>query len=534
MKHFSTMLLALGLAAFSAAGQNVTVIMKDGTSHKFNADYLSELSFKDVQQGPETVEFKSILVEPYSNGNVTLTFENADGSVQCVTDLYGRPESTWLKTGIYTVSDTNDPYTMDPGYSSVSIGGEKKNITAGSVDVTLDGHIFSFAIDLTLEDGSGFKGSYSGELDNYTQWLVATLSQASYNDNPQPAGDFYVKFNDADWRYEMAVVFTGESTDTELQPGVYTYSDIRRPGTISPASYVDMYRPNANLRLESGSSVTVEKEGENYTIKMDLIFNDGRTGDFTYTGKISGTPAFEVPETVFDVLDVNPYGSGNTGLTFNISSDSNIALALDCYGSYTTDYFETGEYVVGASGGLYIDTNISYTFLAEDGVPTALTAGKMNVSRDGEVYTFQMDFTLADGRRLVATYQGKLNKFSPITRYTVTKASYLDNARPTGNFYVKFNDDSYDCTVALDLYADASAQTLPAGTYVFSTDHTPGTIGQTSYIETRSTAYVKEGSQVKVEVEGDVYTIEMSLIKETGSESIVSFSGQISGTPVFE
>ena len=64
------MLLALGLAAFSAAGQNVTVIMKDGTSHKFNADYLSELSFKDVQQGPETVEFKSILVEPYSNGNV--------------------------------------------------------------------------------------------------------------------------------------------------------------------------------------------------------------------------------------------------------------------------------------------------------------------------------------------------------------------------------------------------------------------------------------------------------------------------------
>ena len=90
-----------------------------------------------------------------------------------------------------------------------------------------------------------------------------------------------MKFNDADWRYEMAVVFTGESTDTELQPGVYTYSDIRRPGTISPASYVDMYRPNANLRLESGSSVTVEKEGENYTIKMDLIFNDGRTGDFT-------------------------------------------------------------------------------------------------------------------------------------------------------------------------------------------------------------------------------------------------------------
>ncbi len=35
MKHLSTLLLAVGLSGFCAMAQNVTVVMKDGTSHKF-------------------------------------------------------------------------------------------------------------------------------------------------------------------------------------------------------------------------------------------------------------------------------------------------------------------------------------------------------------------------------------------------------------------------------------------------------------------------------------------------------------------
>ena len=40
------------------------------------------------------------------------------------------------------------------------------------------------------------------------------MSAASYNTNPQPAGDFYVKFNDADWTCEMALVFTASGFDS--------------------------------------------------------------------------------------------------------------------------------------------------------------------------------------------------------------------------------------------------------------------------------------------------------------------------------
>lgn len=418
MKHLYAMLLAVGLASLCASGQNVTVLMKDGTSHKFNADYLSELSFKEVPQGPETVEFTSVKVEPYSGGNVTLTFTNADGTVSCVTDLYGRPDSNWLMTGVYSVSDTNDAYTVDPGYSSVRIAGENNNITGGTVDISLDGHVFTFDIDLVLEGGERFLGVYTGEIDRYTQWLSAVMSAASYNTNPQPAGDFYVKFNDADWTCEMALVFTASASDTELPAGVYTYSDVRAPGTVSPASYVDIYSPYSTLKLVSGSKVNVTREGKVYTIDMDLMLSDGRTADFTFEGEMSGTPTFEAtPEPdpfIFDVITVSPYDDGNTGLTFNVSSNRTIALMLDCYGSATATYFETGEYVVGGNGDLYIDKNDNYTFFASDGKTTGVSSGAMNVSREGKVYTFDIDITLIDDTRLKGTYVGELDKFAPV------------------------------------------------------------------------------------------------------------------------
>lgn len=537
MKHLSTMLLAMGLITASASAQNVTVVMKDGTNHTFNADYLSEISFRDVPKGPETVVLESLLVEPYSNGNVTLTFKNAEGNIECVTDLYGPKDTAWLRTGVYTVSGTNDAYTIDPAYSSVKIDGETKQITAGQLDVTLEGHVYSFAIELTLDDGSVFKGSYAGELDKYVQWLKATLNKASYNENPQQSGNFYVKFSDADWKYEMALVFVGNPSDTELAPGAYSYSDAAMPGTISPASYVDTYNPNANLRLVSGSKVVVEKNGANYDITMNLVLDDGRTADFTFNGEITGTPTFDTPNPdvmVFDSLNVTPYGRGNTTLELTMTSDPSVKLTLDCYGSESASYFETGTYIVGAETGLYIDNDAFYSNLKEGSASTGLSSGKMTVTRDGAVYTLDIDVNLVDGRNIKATYTGILNAFSPITVFEVTSAEYNDNVRPAGNMYVKFRDADWICTVALDLFTDKDAKVLPAGTYVYSTENTPGTFSSKSYIETNTTNYLKEGSTVTVTEEGGVYTVKMTLVKDNGTEAIVNFNGEISGAPVFE
>lgn len=417
MKHLSTMLLAIGLATTSAIAQNVTVFMKDGSSHKFNTDYVSEMSFKEIST-VETVEFNQVSVTPYSNGNVSLTFTNAEGNTTLVADVYCGSDAIWFQPGTYTVDGSNDAFTMDPSWSSLTIDGEKTNITSGTMNVTLEGAIYSFDIDLTLEGGSQFKAKYTGELDRYTQRLKVTLSAAKYLDNPQNPGTFYVKYNDADWKYDMAIVFVGNASDTQLQPGTYTYSETAQAGTISSLSYVDCYSPNANLKLQAGSSVTVTKDGDNYTMAMDLIFNDGRTGDFNYTGAISGTPTFKDPE--------------------------------------------------------------------------------------------------------------------PDATYEMTAAAYNDNPRAPGHMYIKLNDDNWICAVGLDIYTDASATTLPAGTYTFSTENTAGTMSGLSYYETNQTKYAKAGSKAVVTVDGNTYTIEVLIVDEDGKRVLVKYNGEISGTPVFE
>lgn len=88
MKHLPTLLLALGLSAATLTAQNVTVYMKDGTTHKFNADRLSELKFRDVPQEQRMdVTFLQPEINVYSGGNANLAFKNEDGTVELTADI---------------------------------------------------------------------------------------------------------------------------------------------------------------------------------------------------------------------------------------------------------------------------------------------------------------------------------------------------------------------------------------------------------------------------------------------------------------
>lgn len=129
------MLLALGLSAASAVGQNVTVIMKDNTVHKYSAEYLSEISFRDVTPGPEAVEFKTVGLNVFSGGNVTVTLTDESGNVKCETDLYGSTDAVFLQAGVYEYATTCTPYTFDPIYSSVTTESGRHKVTGGSVTV---------------------------------------------------------------------------------------------------------------------------------------------------------------------------------------------------------------------------------------------------------------------------------------------------------------------------------------------------------------------------------------------------------------
>ncbi len=81
--------------------------------------------------------------------------------------------------------------------------------------------------------------------------------------------------------------------------------------------------------------------------------------------------------------------------------------------------------------------------------------------------------------------------------------------------------------MAIDLYADASATAIPAGTYTYSTENTPGTFGPKSYIDlyTPNLGNLRfaEGSTVEVSYEGDNITMVFSL-EPAGQDKVLKMT----------
>lgn len=561
MKHLPTLLLALGLSAASVTAQNVTVMMKDGTSHKFNADRLSELKFRDVPQEQRMdVTFLEPEISVYSGGNAGLTFKDAEGNIELTADIYGPADAAWLNQGTYTLSADRTPFTIDPQYSSLKIDGEAKTITGAEMYVEFGpqidasgrlreqgvnpDRIYVISAVITTDDNIRLYGTYVGMLSSYTPWLTLTLDKASYNDNPQVPGDFYVKFSDPDYKCEMAVVFSSDPSATTLPAGTYTLSDVRQSGTISPSSYVDLYRPNANLKLNPGSTIAVTRDGDDYTMEMNLNFNDGRTGEFSFSGVISGTPTFENPQpegTQFTEVSEHVYSGGNVELTF--STEDGKILVLDMTGSYTATYLEPGVYTVGAETGMSIDPAYS-GYQEEHGenvVRKELKSGTATVTEKNGVYTILIDITFTDDTTLNGWFEGELPNYGTLLHGTLTKAEYNDAlARPAGNMYVKFNDPDWIYTVGINFFADPQETRLPAGVYTYGGRGTePGSFDWNSYVEIymgggTTINRMAEGSTVTVEKDEDVYSITMDMKLESGRRVILTYNGAINGAPIFE
>lgn len=542
MKHFTTLLLATGLTALSSLAQTVTVVTKDGIEHKFNADYLSEIRFRDAAPEPDKINFTKINdLSVWSNGNAAITMTNADETQVCKVEFYGPTDASWFQQGTYQVNTVNSPFTVDPAYSEVTISGTKKKITAGNMTVASNAEcVYTINVDFTLDDGSRYLGQYSGSLPSYTQKFSAVLNKADYNVNPQAPDTYYIRFTDPDWKYQIALVFMADRSESSLPAGTYTAVETLATGGISIGkSYFETYSPNGRFNLMAGSKVVVANNGEDYDMTMQLLLSDGRTAEMTFKGKVGGSAAFEQPLVVFDKIRVEAYSGGNVTLNFTTSKDPQLALALDCYCDANATYLQTGEYVVGGSARPYIDSDPTYTHYTYDGKNTGIKSGKMKVSREGLVYTIEFDLILADDTPYKGSYTGELNAFSPLVEKTLSAAKYVDRRDPNkpGNFYVRFNDADYKCEATFDIFAAASAKTLPAGTYTYATTGAAGTFGSNSVVEMyqpSSTNKMKEGSTIEVALNEGVYTISMNLLFEDGRICKLTFNGQISGTPDFE
>ncbi len=288
------LLFTMMLAACAAAGsaQTMVVVGSDGTRTKFNTDYIEEVVLEDVEPTVRECEFTSLTAEDYKQGNVLLRFVTADQNTTLTLDVYGATDATYLAPGTYKVdASATRPY-IGTIWSSLLSGSDVYYLSSGQLDVVKNGTDYEMTMDFVLEDGSLLKGTYKGKVEGYdgsdeeeeSEGFVAT--QASYNTASD--GNFYVKFNDANWTFESAFDFYTDATGTELPVGTYTYSaEDNVAGTFGPSSYITTYSPYKDYRFATGSTITVAKDGNTYDISMALKTTDGEDVVFKFNGQIN-------------------------------------------------------------------------------------------------------------------------------------------------------------------------------------------------------------------------------------------------------
>ncbi len=180
MKHFLTTALLCGTAILAAQAQNVIVTDKDGIPHKYNADYVQEITFEKIGT-PEPEVFDRVSVTPYGDKCFMLQLFRDNFLVQL--ELY-QPSAYFLQPGQYVVRSKNE----QGGYDDFSINKDwywigdypdeqlQMTLTGGTLDVELDDDVYTMALDLAFEDDKKIVGTYSGTINKFGPTLNYNLT----------------------------------------------------------------------------------------------------------------------------------------------------------------------------------------------------------------------------------------------------------------------------------------------------------------------------------------------------------------------
>ncbi|MDE5876805.1 MAG: hypothetical protein K2H47_04835 [Muribaculaceae bacterium] len=530
MNKFLATLFAAGTFVVTAQAQTMTVTDTEGLMTKFNIDYVSEVSFVEISNpDPGTVTFTTASARPYSSGRTDLTFTDSNGA-ELQLFLCGPTTAEYLEAGVYTASPTNSEWTFDtdPNWSWVTLNGNKSAITAGEITVALDGNDYVISFALTLDGETEFNAVYSGPLAGYSPLLELKATEATQVEiNDPESGEFYIRFNDTNWSFEMVTDFFDAADATSLTPGVYEYSDACTPGTYGPKSSLSVYNPYSTNHYNG--NVTVEKNGSVYSITMDLTLESGRKAIVTYEGEIKFLNPTPDPSTVtLTAASVYAYSGGRADLTF--TDDNGTELQLYLCGPDTAEYLEPGVYTASPSNDEWtFDTDPDWSWVTLNGNKAAITAGEMTVTLDGNNYVISFALTLDDETEFNATYSGTLPGYSPLLEIALSAATVVEiNDPQPGEFYIRFNDTNWSVEMITDFFNAADATSLTPGVYEYSEECTPGTYGPRSSL-TLYTPYSTNQytGPVTVEENNGVYTITMDLTLENGRKAVVSYEGEI-------
>lgn len=251
------------------------------------------------------------------------------------------------------------------------------------------------------------------------------------------------------------------------------------------------------------SIVVVDKDGNQHKFCTDYV------QDITFE-VIDNRPNYP-----FSQIDVNPYGGVNVGLEFKTAEG--VTAAFDLYMADPSVILADGTYTFGATEGNRIDISDSqWTYFSPDGTAKqAFKSGTMTISHNSEaVYTISFEAVLADGSGVLGSYEGKLNKMSPIVDVKLTTIKQVDiNDPKSGEFYLRLSDATYNYEAVFDLFCEAGATAVADGTYTLAETNAAMTFSSKTGIDIYNPyAQLKITSPIEVKTEAGVTTMTTTVV----------------------
>lgn len=469
-------------------------------------------------------------------GNATVTLTEESNAYQLSLDFYYDRDAKWLPAGTYTIGSgaSEGMVDNDVSYTYFWLRNEDKvlALSSGAVTVSLDeNHVYDITAEFTTDEGE-FKAVYKGEIEGFSFSYDFTATSAKRIEiNNEIPGEYYLKLNDNNWGYELTLDLFADPSSATLPEGTYTVGTDKVPGTVGPASCIDIYSPSSQERFAAGT-VEVTKAENIYTLDIRLANADGYAIVGSFTGEIADMERKpNVTEIAMESADARLYGGYTArNATLKLYKGEDV-LELDIYYDINAKYLPAGTYTIGSgsSAGM-IDNSPSYTSFTYNGTKLSLTSGTVEIAIIDGLYDIVAEFP-TDAGQFRLTYKGAVDGFAMYYDLSATSARRVEvNNEVAGEYYIRLNDTNWKFELALDIFADPASSTLPEGTYTVSAGTDPGSIGPASGID----IYQPFNAQLRfatgtvvVTKAGDVYTFDMNLADADGYELKGQFTGTI-------
>lgn len=199
----------------------------------------------------------------------------------------------------------------------------------------------------------------------------------------------------------------GLTDATFLRAGVYTGGSNERP-YFDLGSYTYVQINGTKHSVKSGK-MTVEKDGKNYTILLDLVLDDDSPLKGRYVGGVKNYDGFlSFVPTIARYFE-NDYPEGDIMVKMNDEENWSFESSFYFHTTATDRILPVGIYTYSESG-------TAGTFGASSSIssysPSAnykfVEGSTITVEKEGETYTFDMHLISTTGADITLTYTGTI------------------------------------------------------------------------------------------------------------------------------